>query len=87
MTKGLTGNRNTETPEPEQNGVRFEDDEDDDSQHGIEIGREEGTEGKISKPPGEPGRPRSGGYKLEAVLGWNEATFEAVRVSLGLEET
>jgi len=89
MTKGLTGNRNTETPEPEQNRVRFEveDDEDDDSQHGIEIGREEGTEGKISKPPGEPGRPRSGGYKLEAVLGWNEATFEAVRVSLGLEET
>jgi len=31
--------------------------------------------------PGEPGRPRSGGYKLDVVLGWNEATFEAVRVS------
>ena len=87
MTKGLTGNRNTKSLEPVQNRVRFEveDDEESDSQH--EIGREEGTQGKISKPPGEPGRPRSGGYKLEAVLGWNEAIFEAVRVSLDLEET
>lgn len=69
--------------------MRFEveNNKDNDSQHRIEIGREEGTEGKISKPPGEPGRPRSGGYKLEAVLGWNEATFVAVRVSLGLEKT
>jgi hypothetical protein len=43
---------------------------------------EEDNGNKIRKPPGEPGRPKSGGYKLETVLGWNEATFEAVRVGL-----
>ena len=77
------------SPEPGQNGVRFgiEEDEEDDSQDEIDIGEDEDVEGKISKPPGEPGRPRSGGYKLEDVLGWNEATFEAVRVSISSEKT
>jgi hypothetical protein len=72
------------SPEPGQKEVRFgvEEDEEDDSQD--EIGDEDG-ESKISKPPGEPGRPKSGGYKLEDILGWNEATFDAVRVSISLE--
>lgn len=67
------------------NGVRFGIDEDhdvDDRQNGTDLGGEEDSGNKIAKPPGEPGRPKSGGYKLESVLGWNEATFEAVRVGL-----
>jgi hypothetical protein len=75
------------------NGIRFnlqeDSDEDvqvDDSQNGIDYEGEGDSGNKISKPLGEPGRPKSGGYKLESVLGWNEATFEAVRVSLGLEK-
>lgn len=82
--KRLGGNRCTKSPEPGRSGVRFEGDdseEDDDSRNEIERDGEEGGEGRISKPQGEPGRPRSGGYTLEEVLGWNEATFEAVRVS------
>ena len=80
--------RSNKSPESGQNGVRFEIEEDEeDSQDEIEIGEDDDGEGKISKPPGEPGRPRSGGYKLEDVLGWNEATFEAVRVSISLEKT
>jgi hypothetical protein len=81
--------QSNKSPERRQNGVRFgiEEDEEDDSQDEIEIGEDKDGEGKISKPPGEPGRPRSGGYKLEDILGWNEVTFEAVRVSIGLEKT
>lgn len=37
-------------------------------------------ERKIPKPCGEPGRPGSGGYRLEDKLGWNKATFEAITV-------
>lgn len=37
---------------------------------------------KISKPFGEPGRPRSGGYNIEAVLApWGRAEFTKVNVS------
>ncbi len=76
--------RSNKSPVPGQNGVRFGVEEDD-SQDEINVGEDEDGENKISKPPGEPGRPRSGGYKLEDVLGWNEATFDAVRVSIRLE--
>lgn len=37
---------------------------------------------KIPKPAGEPARPGSGGYRLEAVLqGWTPDFFNAVNVS------
>jgi hypothetical protein len=80
--------RGNKSPKPGKNGVRFgvEEDEEDDSQDEIDIGEDENGESKIAKPQGEPGRPRSGGYKLEDVLGWNEATFDAVRVSIILEK-
>ena len=59
-------------------GIRFNlEDEDMDSQNGSDPGGEPGEEDggdKIPKPPGEPGWPKSGGYKLESILGWNEAT-------------
>ena len=35
----------------------------------------------ITKHWEEPGRPGSGGYKLENALSWNKATFDAVTVS------
>jgi hypothetical protein len=36
---------------------------------------------KIPKPIGEPGRPRSGGYCLEAALGnWGDELFHAINV-------
>lgn len=36
---------------------------------------------KIPKPIGEPGRPRSGGYCLEAALGnWGDGLFHAINV-------
>jgi hypothetical protein len=70
---------------PKPKGIRFNfEDEDVDSQNETDHEGEEDSGDKIPKPPGEPGRPKSGGYKLESVLGWNEATFEAVRVGLRL---
>lgn len=40
---------------------------------------------KIPKPCGEPGRPRSGGYSLEAALGkWGEELFQDVNVRITL---
>lgn len=42
-----------------------------------------GTEG-IAKPPGEPGRPNSGGYCLETALlanGWSKSTYDKILVS------
>lgn len=74
--------RFSKSPGPRPNGIRF-DVGGDDSQN--ETG-EEDIGNKIPKPPGEPGRPKSGGYKLETVLGWNDATFEAVRVGLCIVE-
>lgn len=78
---------------PKPNGIRFDLDNDRDSQHESETdNRDEGEQdssgpsNKFPKPPGEPGRPKSGGYKLETALGWNEATFEAIRVGLRLEK-
>lgn len=42
---------------------------------------------KIPKPIGEPGRPRSGGYCLEAALGnWGDELFHAVNVRLLLSD-
>ncbi|PBK90452.1 hypothetical protein ARMGADRAFT_1082717 [Armillaria gallica] len=32
----------------------------------------------IPKPPGEPGRPKSGGYNLEKALGWPDAIYQQV---------
>ena len=59
-----------------------------DSQNGTDcIGEEDSAGGnKISKPPGEPSQPKSGGYNLKSVLGWNEANFEAIKVGLHLEK-
>jgi hypothetical protein len=37
---------------------------------------------KIPKPPGEAGRPQSGGYNLQDKLGWNDKTYESVIVSM-----
>jgi hypothetical protein len=36
---------------------------------------------KILKPPGEAGRPGSGGYNLKEELGWSKAEFDKVQVS------
>ena len=58
---------------PKPTGIRFNlEDEDMDSQNGSDPGGDPGEEDsgdKIPKPPGEPGRPKSGGYKLESILG------------------
>lgn len=35
----------------------------------------------IPKPPGEPGRPQSGGFNVEATLAWPKSTFTKVVVS------
>jgi hypothetical protein len=45
-----------------------------------EDGEVNGT--KISKPPGEAGRPQSGGYNLQEKLGWNDKTYGSVIVSM-----
>jgi hypothetical protein len=37
---------------------------------------------KIPKPPGEVGRPQSGGYNLQEKLSWNDKTYESIIVSL-----
>lgn len=37
--------------------------------------------GKISKPPGEVGRPNSGGYNLEVALDWSAADYKNLLVS------
>lgn len=34
----------------------------------------------IRKPPGEPGRPRSGGFNLEEALGWPKDDFDRIQV-------
>jgi hypothetical protein len=36
---------------------------------------------KIPKPPGEAGRPMSGGYNLETALGWKCNTYNTILVS------
>ena len=40
--------------------------------------------GKIPKPPGEAGRPKSGGYKLEEALGWGKEDFAVIQVSFDM---
>ena len=42
---------------------------------------EEPEDEKIPKPPGEAGRPGSGGYNLKEVLGWTKADFDKVQAS------
>jgi len=37
-------------------------------------------EGKIAKPHGEAGHPRSGGYNLERKLGWSKTGFKQLKV-------
>lgn len=38
--------------------------------------------GKISKPPGEVGRPGRGGYNLKSKLGWDKHDFRKVQVRI-----
>ena len=38
----------------------------------------------IQKPPGEPGRPWSGGYNIEHALGWAADDYEDFEVSIAL---
>ncbi len=64
---------------PGEFSVRFQQDEDNESWVESEDG-DNNEERKIPKPRGEPGRPGSGGYRLEDKLGWNKATFEAITV-------
>ena len=40
------------------------------------------AEGKIPKPAGVAGRPRSGGYNLEQSLAWRKNDFKRLKVSL-----
>jgi hypothetical protein len=47
-----------------------------------ELESEEDTSKKIPKPPGEAGRPHSGGYNLQDKLDWNDKTYESIVVSL-----
>ncbi|KAJ8094111.1 hypothetical protein AAF712_013306 [Marasmius tenuissimus] len=47
------------------------------------MGPLEGT--KLHKPPGEPGRPSSGGYNLKHVLGWSLKKYKTVQSSVGKE--
>jgi hypothetical protein len=35
---------------------------------------------KIQKPPGEAGRPKSGGFNLEETLGWSKEFFNKIQV-------
>lgn len=46
------------------------------SQHAVQ------RSSKIPKPPGEAGRPGSGGFNLEEALGWSKDYFTAVQVFL-----
>lgn len=64
--------------------VKFWQMENDDSLSLLSDSEEEDIDGNkklIPKPRGEPGRPGSGGYKLENALGRNKATFETIMVS------
>lgn len=53
------------------------DEDDEDSEGDREV-----STSKIPKPPGEAGRPQSGGYNLQDKLDWNDRTYESVVVSL-----
>jgi hypothetical protein len=39
---------------------------------------------KISKPPGEAGRPGSGGYNLVQVVNWTPRKFALLRVCFNM---
>lgn len=56
------------------------DDEDDDDDM-ESIHSDEAEDGKIAKPLGEAGRPKSGGYNLERELAWPEDSFKQLKVS------
>lgn len=50
---------------------------------GSEDDNEVDTETLIPKPPGEPGRPRSGGYNLqEQLIGWTTEFYDEVKVRI-----
>lgn len=50
---------------------------------GLESEKDEEINNKtIPKPPGEAGRPQSGGYNLQDKLGWNDSTYEIIVVSM-----
>ncbi len=57
---------------------------DDDNPSGSIVGDDDGVDDEdvkiIPKPPGEPGRPKSGGYNLEQALGWPDAIYQQVIV-------
>ena len=48
----------------------------------LESEEDVGTRKKIPKPPGEAGRPQSGGYNLQEKLNWNDRTYDSIVVSL-----
>ena len=48
----------------------------------LESEEDVGTRKKIPKPPGEAGRPQSGGYSLQEKLNWNDRTYDSIVVSL-----
>ncbi|KAL1749485.1 hypothetical protein FB107DRAFT_225339 [Schizophyllum commune] len=48
------------------------------SQAGAQLASEEGNTNKICKPPGEPGRPGSGGYNLQEKLGMTRNRYRDV---------
>lgn len=91
-----TTSQRTSTPKrhatprrPEGTSVAFEIDEDLGSplsslsdDEGPESEKDGEGNSKIPKPPGEAGRPQSGGYNLQDKLGWNDRTYESVVVSM-----
>ena len=53
---------------------------DDESEDINGLGHKDLDDAKIPKPPGEAGRPCSGGYNLRDVLGWTKADFDKIQV-------
>lgn len=64
-------------------GVRFVD-SDDESLASLSQCSEIEPPPLIPKPPGEAGRPQSGGYNLQEKLDWNERTYNSIIVSWNL---
>jgi hypothetical protein len=43
---------------------------------------DDATPEEIPKPPGEPGRPDSGGYNLQQAVNWTSSDFNRLKVRL-----
>ena len=61
-----------------------DDDDDDDDDDEADAFLPRSKKGKIRKPPGEAGRPKSGGYKLEEALQWKKEDFGLIQVSFNV---